>query len=109
MSRRPDDVGTARAEALMALQDSFDDPTVLERVHGRDFEAEHRFEDGSSGPALRLTGPSGGETWQRLDERAGAALAAYVDQVGADSGRYLFATDDVSDGEPPSAGDPRGV
>jgi hypothetical protein len=92
----------------MALQDSFDDPGVLERVHARDFEADHAFDDGSTGPALRVAGASGGETWHRLDDRAGAALRSYVEVLGPRSGRYLFATDDVFDGEPPSAGGPPG-
>lgn len=108
-STEHDDAGTARAEALMALREGFADPGVLERVHVRDFETDHRHSDGSSGPALRIPGPAGSETWHRLDEAAGRALGAYVAQLHAGPGAYLFATADVLEAAPPSARDPRGV
>jgi hypothetical protein len=51
---------------------------------------------------------SGGDAWLRLDDRAGRALAAYVEAFRLGPGGYLFATDDVRADEPPGARDPRG-
>jgi hypothetical protein len=102
------DAGTARAEALAALGPLLDDPSVLEGVQARDFDADHAFDDDSRGPALRVAGVSGGDAWLRLDDRAGRALAAYVEAFRLGPGGYLFATDDVRADEPPGARDPRG-
>ena len=99
MAESHGDRNTYRAEALYALRDRFDDPTPLQDVHVSDFDAAHRFEDGSTGPALRFDG-----TWMRLDDEQGAALRRYVGSIGLGEGAYLFGTVDVREGEPPDLG-----
>ncbi len=93
----------------MALRDTFADPAVLDGVRARDFDPAHAFDDGSSGPALRVGGASGSATWQRIDEDAARAIAAYVEHAGLDGGSYLFGTTDQYLREPPSARGPHGA
>ncbi len=93
----------------MALRDTFADPSVLDGVKARDFDPAHAFEDGPAGPALRVGGASGSETWQRIDERAARAIAAYVEHAGLDGGSYLFGTTDPFPREPPSHRGPDGA